>query len=341
MNKMLKRLINNRRGGTVLMLTILILSSIISVALVSADIIINGLKSSRIQNFSTIAFFAAEAGAERVLEDIRKVGVFDTITCANPGWFCYDAVSNGSVEACTATEALCPTESSQTLTNNAEYKVHYEQVGQWTNLTSTGSYNDTNRVVEISFCTPDCTGANCGVDDGCGDACPPTCETEFGCLLAAPANAVAVNPGSCCTGSCYECDSGSGYGWDGSACVDNTYCGDDNTQDPNSAGISELCDGITPLGGNQECAVDCLAIGYGFYMENNNSINMDNAYFTAVGTDERYVNVTCKGGRTISVYGLCETGVINCNSSTGADNCEIGCSLYALPNESYYQFVCR
>jgi hypothetical protein len=340
--KIFQNIFKNKKGGTMLMLTILILSSILTISLVSADVVINSLKASRIQNYSTKAFFAAEAGAERALFEIRKERILDTINCVDTERFCFDAISNGEINECTAAGS-CPNEEKQVLVGNgAEYQIDYYKSGQLTTLVSSGVYGDTKRVVEVSYCTPDCTAKNCGDTDGCDGTCPPTCSTQIGCQLAAPANAVITEPGSCCTGDCYECDSANGFGWNGSACVDNTYCGDGIVQEPNSTGITEICDGTSPLGGNQECSLDCLAIGYGFYMENNTSIDMDNAYFTATNNDERYVSIHCNSG-VIDIYGVCEQGIIECH--TGAENtadCEIGCDAYDIPgNQSYYQFVCR
>jgi hypothetical protein len=90
-----------RKSGTALLMTILILNSILLISLAAAKLIISGVKESGTQSLSTKAYFAAEAGAERILYEYRhgtnKCGKFGfaTTTCsfaANlPGGSSYSA----------------------------------------------------------------------------------------------------------------------------------------------------------------------------------------------------------------------------------------------------------
>lgn len=185
--------------GTALLLTLLILTSILVVALGAANLIIPGIRMSRTQEQSTKAFFAAEGGAERALWELRKnfyeAPEIDT-----------ENVFSGS------------------LTNNSVYQVDYSSVDFSATFTSTGRYQQTRRSVAVNFtvseeygeCVPDCTGKLCGDNDGCGGFCPSTCFSLPGCRQIAPAN-TQVSSGSCCDGVCYACEED--YFWDGAACV--------------------------------------------------------------------------------------------------------------------------
>lgn len=63
--------IKNQRG-VILLLTLFILSGIIIVTLAAADLVLAGLKMNRLTGYSSLAFFAAEAGLERSLWEARK-----------------------------------------------------------------------------------------------------------------------------------------------------------------------------------------------------------------------------------------------------------------------------
>src|SRR5680860_1309976 len=65
-----KKLKNNK--GAALLMTLLILSSILVVALATSDLVMSGIKMSRNRIQSTKAFFAAETGIERLLWAVRK-----------------------------------------------------------------------------------------------------------------------------------------------------------------------------------------------------------------------------------------------------------------------------
>ena len=77
-----KYFLRNNKGATILIISVLVLSSILIVTLTASEVIRNNIIMSRDQYNSTKAYFAAEAGAERVLWEIMKNG-FDTSTCAS------------------------------------------------------------------------------------------------------------------------------------------------------------------------------------------------------------------------------------------------------------------
>lgn len=186
-------------NGTVLLMTLLILSGILVVALGAASLVTSGIMMSRAQERSTKAYFAAEAGAERALWEVRKNN--------------YAAPDQDQENV-----------FSETLGNGASYSVDYATSSPNIYFTSNGSYRALARSVKIGFvkgegggpCVPDCGGKLCGADDGCGGTCPATCSAVPGCRVSAPSNS-GVAAGSCCAGDCYECLSG--YQWNGLDCV--------------------------------------------------------------------------------------------------------------------------
>jgi Tfp pilus assembly protein PilX len=74
---------NTNKAGTALLMTILILNSILLITMASAKLIISSVRESGVQVKSTKAFFAAEAGAERVLYEYRKVVAGSCYTTIN------------------------------------------------------------------------------------------------------------------------------------------------------------------------------------------------------------------------------------------------------------------
>lgn len=127
--------------GIALMMALLILTSILVVSLGAADLVMSGLKMSGTQERSTIAYFAAEAGIERVLWEIRKNG-FDISGC--------DTTTNKYVDF-SASPAVCGnSEDVKTLSNNSSYSVEYTLNSPRT-FVSVGEYAGVRRVVEISY----------------------------------------------------------------------------------------------------------------------------------------------------------------------------------------------
>ena len=55
-------------------MTLLILSSILVVTLGAADLVLAGLRMNRLTGYSSLAFYASEAGLERALWEVRKNG---------------------------------------------------------------------------------------------------------------------------------------------------------------------------------------------------------------------------------------------------------------------------
>lgn len=126
--------------GIALMMALLILTSILVVSLGAADLVMSGLKMSGTQERSTIAYFAAEAGIEQVLWEIRKNG-FDISACAVDDYVDF----NVSPAVCDSLQHV------ETLSNNSSYSVVLLQTLPSRIFVSTGEYAGVRRVVEISY----------------------------------------------------------------------------------------------------------------------------------------------------------------------------------------------
>ncbi len=120
--------IRTKKTGSALMLTLFILSAVMLIVIGGASTIASGLRMGRIQAYSTRAYFAAEAGAEKVLYEVRKgssvVGVID--------------VGSQNIFGTT------------TLSIGSEYIVNYDSFPPFV-FTSIGSYQGTQRSTEVDF----------------------------------------------------------------------------------------------------------------------------------------------------------------------------------------------
>lgn len=113
--------------GSALLITVMLLMIIMVVALNTASLAMNGAVLSGVQERSTIAFYAAESGAERAMYDIR---VREIVPAA-------DGDVYGTVN----------------LSNNSSYKVDYIESDPLLNtvFTSVGSFGETKRSVELRY----------------------------------------------------------------------------------------------------------------------------------------------------------------------------------------------
>ena len=154
---LLNNIKQNTSGSALLVISMVVLTFILVVALGTSAIVRNGIIMGREQVESTKAFFAAEAGAERILWEIWQGGIDPgpgdgSGDCDdNPADFCFDAdpgIINECVDGCT-------NEESQTLNNSAQYSIgfEYEELGlnSTTTLSSIGSFKDVNRVLKLIY----------------------------------------------------------------------------------------------------------------------------------------------------------------------------------------------
>lgn len=111
----------NSQKGISLMFAIFILTFTLGIALGTATILVRQMKIMREIGYSSIAFFAADSGIERVLYEDRKNNLVGT------GTMSFTFPDNG-----------------------ASYNVEYDSNGN-TTIKSIGSYQNTNRAIEIQY----------------------------------------------------------------------------------------------------------------------------------------------------------------------------------------------
>lgn len=125
----MRRRFKNKQKGSAVMLTLFILSSVMIIVFGGASVVLSGLKMGGVQSQSTRAYFAAEAGAERLLYDFRHTSQFaDTSQAGTDNIFGTTTLSTGSF-----------------------YIVNYDHFVPFIKFTSIGSYEETKRSVELDF----------------------------------------------------------------------------------------------------------------------------------------------------------------------------------------------
>ncbi len=151
MNKILKKLLINQKGGTALLLTLLILFAVFTVTLTASDIVISGLKMSKERYDSTKAYFAAESAGELIIWKIRKDS-YDIYTDCEDGashTICFtdgtDTIAN-CANSCLAVES-----DTVTLSNNAFYSIQYDFSTPTTTLSCLGQYANVGRRVQLKY----------------------------------------------------------------------------------------------------------------------------------------------------------------------------------------------
>ena len=127
MNNIYKNYIQTKKGSA-LMLALFMLAGMLVVAMGIGNIVISGIKTSRVQTDSTKAFYAAESGIEKTLFEIRKNN-FDLLLYGDQ-----DDIFNGSIS----------------LSNGSSFVVNYAS-STTSVFTSVGTFNNTKRSVQISF----------------------------------------------------------------------------------------------------------------------------------------------------------------------------------------------
>jgi hypothetical protein len=137
--------IKDQRGGTLLLMTILILTAVLTVTLTASEIIKNGITMGRSQVYSTVAYFAAEAGAERILYDSRYGG-FNIENDCNP----MGCVIFGTPDTCDL-NSPCTNNNRINSFNNAQYEIDYLYSAPDNIITCIGVSNGLKRAIELRY----------------------------------------------------------------------------------------------------------------------------------------------------------------------------------------------
>lgn len=120
------------RSGSATVLTLFILSGMLIIVMSGAYILLLGMVSGGMQANSNKAYFASEAGVEKLLWEIRKNN--NSLS-----------ISGNSENNLIVLEGELPSLPA------AAYKVKYKKVGADKYFTSEGSFHNTKRSVEVRF----------------------------------------------------------------------------------------------------------------------------------------------------------------------------------------------
>jgi len=74
MKNLIYRLSGRKKSGSALVMTMFIMAGMLLVAMSGAYVVFLGIKAGSIQSQSTKAYYAAEAGAEKLLWELRQGG---------------------------------------------------------------------------------------------------------------------------------------------------------------------------------------------------------------------------------------------------------------------------
>jgi len=124
--------------GVILLLTLFILFGILVITLGAADLVLNGLKMNRLTGYSSLAFYASEAGLERSLWEARK----------NPF---FTLPNEAEVKPIFPSIPPEPVNSKVILNNDSAYVVDYASSTPIVTFKSIGSYLGVKRSVESAY----------------------------------------------------------------------------------------------------------------------------------------------------------------------------------------------
>lgn len=162
--------LGNEKGGTLILMTVLILAAVTIVTITIGDIVRNGIIMTRERYHSTLAYYAAEAGAERmmweILENSYDIHTWcddgDAFPNTNEDIICF---KNSDQEAFDDTPDLdsscvyvsCDGDSTKNyiLSNGAKYEINFKfeqgATEATTTIISTGAYETVGRRLELTY----------------------------------------------------------------------------------------------------------------------------------------------------------------------------------------------
>lgn len=136
---------NNK--GSLLLITVLILASMLTISLGVASIITSGLVQGRTQANSTKAYFAAESGAEQVLWEIRKNFFEPDLVCSTT----LGAIYVQFPTAGSPTSTCVNTVQNYSLTNGSSYSILFSSSSPYVIMNINGIFQNLRRTVQIFY----------------------------------------------------------------------------------------------------------------------------------------------------------------------------------------------
>jgi len=150
---LLYKIKQNQTGSALLVISMLVLAFVLVLALGASAVVRNGILMGRNQVESTKAFFAAEAGAERILWEIWQGDTDPHAICTEnvESKFCFDAFPVGDINECVDINNSCSSDiETQELSNKALYSINYIYLNERATSTIRGNFADINsRVIKL------------------------------------------------------------------------------------------------------------------------------------------------------------------------------------------------
>jgi hypothetical protein len=140
----MKKLRTDNRGMA-LLLTVIILSAMLVIALGASDILNKGLRAANLSGRSTVAYLAAESGAERILWYAVNDAAFETNFSACSGGGYIDMHIPGGFTCASYNHLI---DGSNT---NYYYRAYYKKSGIYHVFQSIGYYYSARRNIEIKY----------------------------------------------------------------------------------------------------------------------------------------------------------------------------------------------
>jgi len=119
---------NNQKGATAILLTVLILSVLLVIGMGVSTLVLNQIKTMRTVGFSVEALYAADAGAETCLYQVRK----ETAQGCDGSGSTADVLDNNATFA-----------AEKTIDTIPDPDIHY--------IRSLGQFQTTSRKIELSW----------------------------------------------------------------------------------------------------------------------------------------------------------------------------------------------
>lgn len=136
---------NNK--GSLLLITVLILASMLTISLGVASIITSGLVQGRTQANSTKAYFAAESGGEQVLWEIRKNFFEPELVCSTTLGTIYVKFP----EASSPTSTCVSTVQNYSLSNGSNYNITFTSSSPYIIMNINGVSQNLKRTVQVFY----------------------------------------------------------------------------------------------------------------------------------------------------------------------------------------------
>ena len=142
--------ISKSQQGSILLVTVLVLSSILMISLAASSLVLANVAMNRNQEWSAGAYFAAEAGAEKIIYETWQNGVvlLSLGSCTGDG-SCLK-FSAGQPSDC---GSCSDNDTKYTLPNNAYFQIKYtlDQANSQTILDCIGYFHGTRRSVQVKY----------------------------------------------------------------------------------------------------------------------------------------------------------------------------------------------